>query len=159
MREAIKACPQRGTRAGRAVASAFNLSPYQVKAPPRPIRRHHMQSAVISRHQPSSRGVPSGGASPPNQTSSYAISRHQPSSAVISRHQPSSRGVPSGGASPPNRLLHRPAHDRYVTTDGIFPTRCKGAREVGDSRLEGGLRWLSVLFGAQADDGDNQRGH
>ena len=93
------------------------------------------------------RGVPSGGASPPNQTSSEAIRGHQPSS----------RGVPSGGASPPNSLLHRPAHGRRVTSDGIRATRCKGAREVGHTRLEGRLGWLAVVFGGRAEDGGNQR--
>ena len=113
----------RGTRARacRAVASAFDSSPYQMEAPPHPIRRHQRQSEAIS------------------------------------RHQPSSRGVPSGGASPPNSLLHRPAHGRRVTSDGIRATRCKGAREVGHTRLEGRLGRLAVDFGGRAADGGNQR--
>ena len=87
----------------------------------------------------------------------HPIRRHHRQSEAISRHQPSSRGVPSGGASPPNSLLHRPAHGRRVTSDGIRATRCKGAREVGHTRLEGRLGRLAVVFGGRADDGGNQR--
>jgi len=87
----------------------------------------------------------------------HPIRRHHRQSEAISRHQPSSRGVPSGGASPPNSLLHRPAHGRRVTSDGIRATRCQGAREVGHTRLEGRLRRLAVVFGGRAADGGNQR--
>jgi hypothetical protein len=142
MREAIKATDEGGHQGvssealGRAAPSRAPSTPRRSKW-----RRLPTQSDVINHHQ----------------SSSVVISGHQSSSAVISRHQPSSRGVPSGGASPPNRLLHRPAHGRRVTSNGIRSTRCKGARDIGHARLEGGLGRLCVLFGAQAEDAGNQR--
>ena len=162
MREAIKATDEGGHQGvssealGRAAPSRAPSTPRRSKWRRLPtqsdvISHHQSSSVVISGHQSSSAVISR------HQWSSVVISGHQWSSAVISRHQPSSRGVPSGGASPPNRMLHRPAHGRRVTSNGIRSTRCKGARDIGNARLEGGLGRLCVLFGAQAEDAGNQR--